>query len=158
MTDTPIPDKYKFDTIDKLIFKYKVSNPTAGLTEISRAIGTPIATVNYRTRQKKFLDAINEHFGTTSELLKRAQSVAIKALINIIQDEMTTKKDVIEAAKIVLAPLMAEYVSGAGKDRAPNEKAIEGIIFRTRIGKQGEIIKSEQEVLEAEIVSGDTNT
>lgn len=71
---------------------------------------------------------------------------------------MTTKKDVIEAAKIVLAPLMAEYVSGAGKDRAPNEKAIEGIIFRTRIGKQGEIIKSEQEVLEAEIVSGDTNT
>ena len=158
MTDTPIPDKYKFDTIDKLIFKYKVSNPTAGLTEISRAIGTPIATVNYRTRQKKFLDAINEHFGTTSELLKRAQSVAIKALINILQDEMTTKKDVIEAAKIVLAPLMAEYVSGAGKDRAPNEKAIEGIIFRTRIGKQGEIIKSEQEVLEAEIVSGDTNT
>lgn len=158
MTDTPIPDKYKFDTIDKLIFKYKVSNPTAGLTEISRAIGTPIATVNYRTRQKKFLDAINEHFGTTSELLKRAQSVAIKALINIIQDKMTTKKDVIEAAKIVLAPLMAEYVSGAGKDRAPNEKAIEGIIFRTRIGKQGEIIKSEQEVLEAEIVSGDTNT
>lgn len=125
--------KYNLDPIDRQILRLLIANPGIKNEEIAEIVGKSKETVGWRQRREAFKKAYSEQLMSAPELFQKAQELAIKKLIQLIQG--SNEKLAFEAAKIFAFPLMQAQAA------ALTPKVEETITFKTRIGPAGEIIR-----------------
>jgi hypothetical protein len=142
---------YELDEIDKKIIQLSIKYPGINKTEMMRAIGPAIT---HQTHLQNRLDkpalkkALSEQLMKIPELTTKAQELALKRIIQMIQG--SNDKMALEAAKVVLFPLFTSNRLG-GPVNLP--EGSERIVFQTRIGDGGEVQR--EMIVEAEDVKDD---
>lgn len=127
--------KYNLDTLDRQIIRLLITNPGVSNIELGKIIGQSEHMVNWRRKRDTFKKAYSEQLMTAPELFQKAQELAIRKLITIIQGK--NDKLAFEASKIFAFPLMQAQAV------ALSPRAEETIVFRTRIGPAGEVIRQQ---------------
>jgi hypothetical protein len=125
--------KYNLDTLDRQIIRLLITNPGVSNLDIAKMIGQSEHMVNWRRKRETFKKAYSEQLMTAPELFQKAQELAIRKLIYFIQGK--NEKLAFEASKIFAFPLMQAQAL------ALSPKTEETIVFRTRIGPAGEVIR-----------------
>lgn len=148
--------KYNLDHIDREIVKYLLRDPGATNLEIAQLLNLSDAAISYRRRREVFQKALSEQLMGAPELFKKAQEMAIRRLMKIIQG--TNDKLALEASKIFMLPLVQSQMPA---QIAPPVEEV--VIFKTRIGSTGAIIRESmmdgkekrEDIIEIEANDGD---
>jgi hypothetical protein len=128
-----IHEKYNLDDVDRRIMKIILNNPGITNAEVGELVGFTEQGVGKRKNREVFQKAMAEQLMNAGELFKKAQEMAIRRLISFIQGK--NEKYAFEASKIFAFPLVQAQV----QQLTPQQE--ETIVFRTRIGPTGEVIR-----------------
>jgi hypothetical protein len=140
-TDDSITARYNLDDVDKRILKLFVDFPGIKQGAIAKEVGISRRGVNLRMQKPAFRLAVKDKLATADELLKKGLDVSLRRMIDII--EFGTAREATEAAKVI-AVLASGRIPGQQTNR--DAPPVEGMIFRTRIGQDGLVNRSMEEV------------
>lgn len=132
------PNDWTLDEIDKKIIQLSIKFPGIGNSEMLRALDAKIDLRELKARLNKpaFKKALSEQLMRIPDLTEKAQELALRRIIQIIQG--SNDKMALEAAKVVLFPLFASNRLGGDLARI---EGTEKIVFQTRIGDGGEVVR-----------------
>lgn len=150
--------KYNLDAVDREILRNLIKNPAIKNSEIGLLLNLTESAISYRRRREVFQKAYAEQLMGVPELFQKAQEMAVKKLMQIIQGP--NEKLAFEASKLFIYPLVQAAIPAA-----PAPSGDDTIVFRTRIGSTGAIIRETQlegkekseEVIEIEAIDGENS-
>lgn len=158
--DIAVAEKYSLDDVDKTLLKHKVKFPSITQKELGIIVGLTPQAVGLRLRKPAFIQALDDSLAATPTLLKLGQEAALRRLIKIVSSANSNDRSAIEAAKTLLAPLFMAGRDANGFTGNDNE----GVVFQTRIGSSGTLMREETHVpaekkpvqitIEAETIDG----
>lgn len=128
-------DPFEIDEKDRRMLQVLVDHPDISNISMSKLVGMSPTTISRRKSKPAFVKAYRDLMATTDDLMKRAQKMAARRLLQFIKDP--DKKIALEAMKMALSPLMNKH----------SLEIKEEVIFQTRIGTQGQLM---QEVIEVD--------
>lgn len=137
-------DKYNLDEVDKRILKLFVDFPGIKQGEIAKEVGICRKAVNLRMQKPAFRLAVRDKLATADDLIKTALDATLRRMIEIIQ--FGSPREATEASKVIAVLASGRIPSQQSGRGAPR---VEGVIFRTRIGQDGLVNRSMEEVREA---------
>ncbi len=133
---TGSPQGFELDAIDHKMLKHIMEYPETTNVQLAAVAGIAESTVRLRYKKPAFQNALKDLRASTWDLIERAQNMAIRKLMKLIQDP--DKRIALEAAKYVLKPKL---------DQAPVQiNQLQEIIYRTRFGEDGAIISDRVEI------------
>lgn len=144
-TEPGITDKYRLDDVDGHILKLVIDFPGIKQGEIAKHVGISRNGVGVRLKKPAFRLALREKLATSDELLKKGLDVSLRRMIEIIQTG--SPREATEAAKVI-AVLASGRLPGQ-QTRDGDVPPVQGMIFRTRIGHDGIVNRSMEEMREA---------
>ena len=124
---------YKMEDIDREIIRLLVDYPDIKNKDLARVLSTNVEDIQSRKGKAIVKKALIELFQTNKELLVRTQQIALHRLMKLIQS--TDESIALRATQIALTPMMNEYKFGQ------QDGAVTEIIFRSRIGPQGQLMQ-----------------
>jgi hypothetical protein len=97
---------YSLDTISQCLLRQIMVNPASTIPDLEAVTGLKSAAVRERLQKPEFIAAKNEVLGANETVLKRANLKAILRMERVL--EYGADDSAIEAAKVVMSPLLAE--------------------------------------------------
>jgi hypothetical protein len=131
-------NEWSIDEIDKKIIQLSIKFPGIPKKDLLRALDEKIdeRELKERLNRPAFKKALSEQLMRIPELTEKAQELAIRRIIQMIQG--SNDKMALEAAKVILFPLFASNRLGGPLARI---EGTEKIVFQTRIGDGGEVVR-----------------
>lgn len=143
-TDEGIAGKYSLDCIDERILKLIIEYPSIKQGEIAKEVGLTRIAVGLRLKKPAFRLAVREKLATSDDLLKKGLEATLRRMIEIIQTG--SPREATEAGKVI-AVLASGRIPGQQTARG-DVPPVQGMIWRTRIGQDGMVNRSVEEVRE----------
>lgn len=129
---------YQLQDIDREIIRLLVDYPDIKNKDLARVLSTNVHDIASRKGKAIVKKALIELFQTNKDLLVRTQQMALHRLMKLIQSP--DESIALRATQIALTPMMNEYKFGV------QDAGITEIIFRSRIGSQGQLMQDIEKV------------
>lgn len=135
--DPEILQLYQLDELDREILRLLCEHPGISYEHIGGLLGITNSVVSKRANKPGFKNALSDVRDDTYKLLKKAQSLAVKRLAQILATS-DNERNVIEAAKVLTTPLFNK--------QQIEVTTVSEVIHRVRFGEKGEVSKDTETI------------
>lgn len=125
-------EAFRLDEIDHQILKHLMEFPEATWKELGLIVDRNPRTVQARYRKPSFQNALKDLRAKTWDLVERAQNMAIRRLMKLIQSK--DERIALDAAKYVLQPMV--------NTANVNVQQFQEMVYKADFGENGQIITS----------------
>lgn len=125
-------EAFRLDEVDHMLLKHLMEFPEATWKELGKLVDRHPKTVILRYKKPAFQNALKDLRAKTWDLVERAQNMAIRRLMKLIQSK--DERVALEAAKYVLQPMV--------NTANVNVQQFQEMVYKADFGENGQIITS----------------